>query len=83
MGGAAARARLVEVIEPAVTCAGFDLEDVTVLRAGARSLLRVVVDRDGGVDLDSVAEASRVVGEVLDALATPLTTPCPARTCWR
>ncbi len=67
MGGAAARARLVAVIEPALTRAGFDLEDVSVQRAGARSLLRVVVDRDGGVDLDSVAEASRVVGEALDA----------------
>ena len=67
MGGAAARARVVEAIEPAVMRAGFDLEDVTVVRAGSRSLLRVVVDRDGGVDLDAVAEASRVVGEVLDA----------------
>jgi ribosome maturation factor RimP len=68
VGGAAARARLVEVLEPAVRRAGFDLEDVTITRAGSRSLLRVVVDRDGGVDLDAVAEASRVVGEVLDAL---------------
>ena len=67
MGGAAARARLVEVLEPAVTRAGFDLEEVTVQRAGSRSLLRVVVDRDGGVDLDSVAAASKVVGDVLDA----------------
>jgi len=67
VGGAAARARLVEVLEPAVTRAGFDLEEVTVQRAGSRSLLRVVVDRDGGVDLDSVAAASKVVGDVLDA----------------
>ncbi|KQC37514.1 ribosome maturation factor RimP [Frankia sp. ACN1ag] len=47
--------------------AGFDLEDVTVSRAGSRSLVRVAVDRDGGIDLDAVAEASRVVSDLLDA----------------
>jgi ribosome maturation factor RimP len=47
--------------------AGFDLEDLTVSRAGSRSLVRVSVDRDGGIDLDAVAEASRVVSDLLDA----------------
>ncbi len=47
--------------------AGFDLEDVAVSRAGSRSVVRVAVDRDGGIDLDAVAEASRVVSDLLDA----------------
>ena len=34
--------------------------------AGRRSVVRVVVDRDGGVDLDAVAEVSRAVSEALD-----------------
>lgn len=45
---------------------GVDLEGVEVERAGRRHVVRVVVDRDGGVDLDAVADVSRVVSGVLD-----------------
>lgn len=55
------------VLEPVVTAAGYDLEDVKVTAAGRRSVVRVVVDRDGGVDLDAVAEVSRAVSDALDA----------------
>src|SRR5690348_14141896 len=58
---------LLEVLAPVVSATGHDLEDVTVTSAGRRSLVRVVVDADGGVDLDAVAEVSRVVSEALDA----------------
>ena len=63
---AASRARLLQVLEPAVTATGFDLEDVTVSPAGKRRVVRVVVDRDGGVDLDDVAEVARAVSDLLD-----------------
>jgi ribosome maturation factor RimP len=55
-----------EALEPVVRAAGYDLEDVTVTPAGRRSVVRVVVDRDGGVDLDAVAEVSRFVSDALD-----------------
>jgi ribosome maturation factor RimP len=58
--------RVRPLLEPVVTAAGYDLEDVTVTAAGRRSVLRVVVDRDGGIDLDAVAEVSRAVSEALD-----------------
>ena len=58
---------LLEVLAPVVSATGHDLEDVSVSSAGRRSLVRVVVDADGGVDLDAVAEVSRVVSEALDA----------------
>ena len=45
---------------------GVDLEDVEIQRAGRRHVLTVVIDRDGGVDLDLVAEVSRTVSETLD-----------------
>jgi ribosome maturation factor RimP len=64
---AVSRQRVRDVLEPVVTAAGYDLEDVTVTAAGRRSVMRVVVDRDGGIDLDAVAEISRVVSEALDA----------------
>lgn len=62
--------RLRELLEPVVTGAGYDLEEVTTTAAGRRSVVRVVVDRDGGVDLDAVAEVSRVVSLALDGSDT-------------
>ena len=59
--------RLTASVEPVVTAAGYDLEDLVVRAAGQRSVVRVVVDRDAGVSLDDVAELSRSVSEVLDA----------------
>lgn len=67
MGSATSRDRLVKLLEPVVGAEGLDLEDVTVTPAGRRRLLRVVVDRDGGVSLDDVAEVSLAVSAALDA----------------
>jgi ribosome maturation factor RimP len=61
-----ARDRLLDVLTPVVAATGHDLEDVTVTSAGRRSLVRVIVDSDGGVDLDAVADVSRAVSEALD-----------------
>jgi ribosome maturation factor RimP len=60
------RARIAALVEPVVTEAGYDLEDLAVSQAGRRSLVRVVVDRDGGVSLDAIAEVSRAVSAALD-----------------
>jgi ribosome maturation factor RimP len=60
------REHLLEVLSPVVAATGHDLEDVTVTSAGRRSLVRVFVDADGGVDLDAVADVSRAVSEALD-----------------
>ncbi len=59
--------RLLEVLAPVVSATGHDLEDLSVTSAGRRSLVRVVVDSDGGVDLDAIADVSRAVSEALDA----------------
>lgn len=64
--GPAATARLTGWFEPVVTAAGYDLEELAVRAAGARSVVRVVVDRDSGVSLDDVAEVSRALSDVLD-----------------
>jgi len=62
----ASRARLVQLLTPAVAATGHDLEDVTVSPAGRRKVVRVVVDSDDGVTLDDIADVSRVVSDVLD-----------------
>jgi ribosome maturation factor RimP len=59
--------RVRAVVAPVVAAAGLDLEDLSVTAAGRRRLLRVAVDRDGGVSLDDVAAISRRVSEVLDS----------------
>ena len=46
---------------------GLDLEGLELTPAGRRRVLRVAVDKDGGVTLDDVAEATRLVNDVLDA----------------
>lgn len=60
------RRHLLAVLTPVVTASGFDLEDVSVRVVGRRSLVRLVVDSDDGVDLDGVATVSRVVSSALD-----------------
>lgn len=62
--------RVRALLEPVVDGAGLVLEDVSVTPAGRRRVLRVVVDlpedAEGGLDLDGVADVSRVVSTALD-----------------
>ena len=57
---------LLEGIRSALAETGVDVEDVYVQQAGRRELVRVIVDRDGGVDLNRVAEVSRKISELFD-----------------
>lgn len=63
---AARRTRLRAVIEPVLNTAGYDLEELTISRAGRRHVVRVIVDSDAGVSLDDVADVSRAVSAALD-----------------
>lgn len=65
---AADQARLREVVDAVVTRAGYDLEELTVVAAGRRRLLRVVIDSDHGVDLDDAAAVSRDISGEFDDL---------------
>ncbi|MFI6158102.1 ribosome maturation factor RimP [Kitasatospora sp. NPDC051170] len=59
--------RLRELLEPLAAQAGLDLEDVRVTKAGNRRQVQIDVDTDEGVDMDAVAEFSRIAGDALDA----------------
>jgi ribosome maturation factor RimP len=63
----AASAKLTSLIEPVLAAMEIDLEAVKVISAGRRVVLRIVVDADGGVSLDDIAEVSREVSARLDA----------------
>ncbi|MFC7361597.1 ribosome maturation factor RimP [Nocardioides astragali] len=54
-----------ELVDPLKTL-GLDVEAVELTPAGKRRVLRVAVDKDGGVTLDDVADATREVSRVLD-----------------
>lgn len=45
---------------------GFDCEEIAVTPAGKRRIVRVLVDKEDGLNLDDVAEASRLVSSILD-----------------
>ena len=58
---------LRRLCEPLCLAAGLDLEAGEVSPAGRRRRVLLVVDKDGGVDLDECAELSRTVSDELDA----------------
>ncbi len=59
--------QLVALLSPVVAASGLDLDSVAITPAGRRRVVRVAVDKDGGVSLDDVADVSRRVSEALDA----------------
>jgi ribosome maturation factor RimP len=60
------RDRLAEVLTAPLAATGLDVEGVDLTQAGRRSVLRVAVDKDGGVTMDDIAEATREVSRALD-----------------
>jgi ribosome maturation factor RimP len=54
-----------ELLGP-LSALGLDVEAVEITPAGKRRVLRVAVDKDGGVNLDDIAGATREVSSVLD-----------------
>ncbi len=72
-GNAAAAAdvaRVTSTIEPVLQAMDIDLEGVKIARAGRRLVLRIIVDADGGVSLDDIAQVSREISARLDAKNT-------------
>lgn len=59
-------ADLVALLRPLVEADGLDLEDVEVRMAGRRRVVRALVDADGGVPLDRIAEVNRIVDTALE-----------------
>ena len=58
--------RLRSVIEPVVSGAGMDLAELAVERVGRRDKVTVLVDADGGANLDAIAEVSTALSAALD-----------------
>lgn len=67
-------ALVTELARPAVAAIGLELVDVQFVKEGGRCYLRLYVDKEGGVNLDDCAAASRAVDALLDE-TDPISTP--------
>src|SRR5712691_11661 len=54
------------LVRPVVEASGLELVEASFRREGQQRILRVTVDREGGVDLDSISEASERISRRLD-----------------
>jgi ribosome maturation factor RimP len=59
-------AAVADAVEPVVRDLGLELYDVEVAGSGRAKVVRVLVDRDGGIDLDTVGRAAECISPVLD-----------------
>jgi len=59
-------ARLTELLEPAAADHGFELVAVELTGGNRTPVIRVLLDREGGITLDAVASANGWVSELLD-----------------
>jgi ribosome maturation factor RimP len=66
MATAETRDRLADELTGPIGQLGLDLEAVDLSSAGRRRVLRVAIDKDGGVTMDDIADATREVSRVLE-----------------
>ncbi len=59
-------ARVKELAEPLTVSLGLELVEVEYRQEGGRMVLRLFIDREGGVTLDDCAAVSRELAEILD-----------------
>ncbi len=57
---------LTTLIEPVINAMGYQLWGVEYLGQGKHSILRVYLDKTGGVDIDDCAQASKQISSLLD-----------------
>jgi ribosome maturation factor RimP len=55
-----------KIVEPVARAAGLELVDVEYRREGRGNVLRLLMDRPGGVSLDELSTASRQLSDELD-----------------
>jgi ribosome maturation factor RimP len=58
--------RVWKIAEPLVTDEGMEMVDVEFRRESNGTILRLYLDRDGGVSLEDLTRVSRQVGDLLD-----------------
>lgn len=57
---------LQNLLEPTITALGFELWGIEYILQGRHSMLRVYLDKEGGIDIEDCAAASRQISSILD-----------------
>jgi ribosome maturation factor RimP len=57
---------LSELFEPVVQALGYELWGVEYISQGRYSTVRVYLEKEGGIDIEDCAEASRQISSILD-----------------
>lgn len=60
------KAGMINLLEPVVEQLGFELADVELRLGGQDGLLRLYIDKDGGIDVEDCQSVSRQVSAILD-----------------
>lgn len=65
-----------QIVTPIAAALNLDVEDIEIRKTGNRQLVRIILDKDGGIAMDEVATATRAISDALDEvteLAAPFT----------
>ncbi|MBN2538974.1 MAG: ribosome maturation factor RimP [Deltaproteobacteria bacterium] len=65
------REKIIELVEPVLESEKMELVDVECLKGQSRWMIRIYMDKEGGVGLDDCALISGEVGDLLDVHETP------------
>lgn len=59
--------RLDGIVRPIVQSLGLELVEIAFFGRGKKGLLRITIDRDGGIGVEECERVSKLVGHALDA----------------
>jgi ribosome maturation factor RimP len=65
------REKIRQLIEPVLEEENMDLIDIECLRMKTRWIVRIFLDKEGGITLDDCSGISRQVGDILDVYDIP------------
>ncbi|MBI5140730.1 MAG: ribosome maturation factor RimP [Nitrospirae bacterium] len=66
VAGSTLEARLAAIVEPVLRFRQMELVELSFARGPRRGILRVVIDKEGGVGVDDCAEVSRELSTIFD-----------------
>ena len=58
--------RTEELVQPILDRAGFELYDIELLKESGTKVLRVYIDKDGGITSDDTADVCRELSDLID-----------------
>ena len=65
------REKILKLVEPVVETEGMELIDVECLKMKSRWLVKIYIDKEGGITLDDCSEISNEVCDLLDIHEVP------------